>query len=229
MKYQEPYKTTKQLTNARRLVNQYLPGKYEQIVELTLNTGASLASILSITNEQVNNEEIFCFDDNPIQSYPLERLPKPYSGKKPKGLYFASNTDEINRVSISATFSKLSKKLGEEISLMRFQKTYYYNWFLKHHSLRDNSVFRDGSPAYVCKYFNITREEYDRIVAGNGPEPIINEFEGVFYEDPGEIAYLWNEINNIYQAIDWNSLSKADIETAIHILEYTSIKLRALS
>ena len=157
------------------------------IADVILHTGAELSDVLSITNSQMLLGETFIADGNPKRSVSLAKyrkksIPAIYYAKLTKDAtpFFQKNGDRLKESNVRSTLSKLSAAKGVDVSLIRFQKTFFLDYMIKGKSrFALKEVASSGRINEFCnenwikEYLGLSDEEFWDITNGKWA-PIID-------------------------------------------------------
>ena len=175
---------------------------YYAIADIILRTGAELSDVLLIEAEQIRRGEYFTVDGNPKKSVCLERYREIFSDSfqrdsKDKGTYafVQKNGEVLKETSVRSAVSRLSASGGEDVSLIRFQKTFYLDYMVKHQSRAAlKEVASSGRINEFCNenwikdYLGLSEEQYGEILDGKFRVIIPDDGEKISQESLLEVC-----------------------------------------
>ena len=170
------------------------------IADIILRTGAELSDVLLIETEQIRRGEYFTVDDNPRKSVCLERYRELLSDSgrgEDKGPYafVQKNGEVLKETSVRSAISRLSSSGGEDVSLIRFQKTFYLDYMVKHKSRAAlKEVASSGRINEFCnenwikEYLGLSQQQYEDIMRGKFKEIVSDNGKKVSRESLLEVC-----------------------------------------
>ena len=154
---------------------------YYMIADIILHTGAELSEVLNITNKQMVEGQTFIVDDNSIRSISLKKYkdilrPRIHTGhlKSNEDPFFVNAKGErLKETNIRAVISRLYSSTGVDASLIRFQKTFFLDYMIKHKSrwalkevASSGRVNEFCNETWIKDYLGLTDEAFDDIQQG---------------------------------------------------------------
>lgn len=205
----KPYKNSQDLKAALNIIQDAAPQngtKLWIIADLILHTGATLPEVLELTEEDFIKGENFTVEHNPNRTYSLRsyfHLPmiRRLKDRDRRGIttnkpFFSNGGKVFSDGYVRSVFSKISSKTGYDVSLIRFQKTFYLDYLIRHGSLDDvapaaTKDIRFNDEAYILKTMALSSAEYLQILNGEW-NPIVDD-KKVDYTD----ALLEETVNEL--------------------------------
>lgn len=209
----KPFLSELELNDAFEKLEKYAQAKLIILIaKIAVCTGASLDEILDIKEDDVY---FYCSKTKEKYIMPDKELYIKSSSDKSDNYYFSVSGVRPNHSTISSYFNQVTKRAGEDLSFLRFNRTYYYKAFLTNKSPRFIPYFNGMSINKIREVIGISAESYDEIINNEEIKWEYNDSSSyVFIVGASKMA---SELVNLYYKEKLNGKEKDKIRRIIYI------------